>query len=94
MKTVKLRKKHYSDLAQLMRDCGVVDEKNKSANPSIVFANPSDLKKMRKELRTVIKKQYPNITKKGIDFAVECEMLNLSPNECEGIKEGWVVVCA
>ena len=90
MRAIKLKKKHYWDLEQLMYDCDVVT--GNTANPSAVFASPATLRIMHRTIAKMFKKDYPHITKKLLDLSVGYYMLNLSPVEFYGIKDGWVLV--
>ena len=92
MKAIRLKKKHYTNFHLLLSDCGVVDKKLNSARPDLVYANPRDIVKMRKALQAEAKKYFPYGSQSQRDMSVEMEMLNLSPNECVGVKLGWVIV--
>lgn len=90
METLKLKKVHYTDLAKLLTDCGVV--KGKVADPSRVLMSPEDLTLMRKALTATYKKKYSYLGKRRLDSAVAMEMLNLSPSECKGVRKGYVII--
>ena len=88
MKKLKLKKIHYRNLPELMRDCGVV--KGSSADPSRVFAHPKDLDKMRIAIAAQYRKEHKYCSKRHVEFCVSYEMLNLSPVEDKNVNPGYV----
>ena len=94
MKTMKLKKAHYVNLAKLLTDAGAVDLKKNVASPENVYCSKQDLKKMTAAITKAFKKEYPGLNPKEIQASVGMHMLNLSPNSSLGdvIKSGYVVI--
>ena len=78
MKIIKLSKKDYYDLPNLLIKVGLV--KGTTANPSLLFVNKQTLKRMQNEYAKRLKKQNPYISKKALAISVGMEFLNLGPN--------------
>lgn len=93
MKTVKIKKRYYSDLSFMYKDLGLINEKNE-CNPSNVLMSKEDLKILKKTTENLFKKQYPGILKRRLDAGVAMHLLNLSPSERakEAIKPGYMII--
>lgn len=92
MKSFKLKAKHYKSLEQMLDYVGLVDKVNKEAYPSSCFVGPTTYKKLQKTLTKEYKKEYPNSTKKTMEYAIGVYMLNLAPVVVEGIEEDYILV--
>lgn len=77
MKIIKLSKKDYYDLANLLNRVGLVS--GNEAQPDLVFVNNITLKRMKNEYAKKLKKQNPYISKRVLNYSVGMEFLNLGP---------------
>jgi len=94
MKTIKIQKRDYKDLAGLLKRVGAVNVDCTQAYPSHVYFTKHDLKIVEKEITKEFKKHYPYIVDKKLRAAVGMPLLNLAPNAIEGtgLKNGYMLV--
>lgn len=92
LKILKLKKIHFYNLEQLLRDANLVE--GLTAYPERIYISEVDFKKMRKEITRYYKKQYPYIPVSDLRSDIELYMLNLSPSTVidKAIKPGYAII--
>lgn len=91
MKSVKITKTMLKDPALLLEKVGAVD--GNQAYPSHVYMNDKDYRKLEQNLRKALRKEYPYLLKRKIDFSVGMTLLNIGPvNLKKGVQEGYLLV--
>jgi hypothetical protein len=92
IKTIKLKKKHYSNLEQLLRDAGLVEENE--AKPWNLFVNKKTYKLITQEITKAYKKEFPYVNTNKLKSSVAMYMLNLAPSINDGVKDGYGIIKA
>jgi hypothetical protein len=87
---LRLKKSDYSNMSKFLLRAGVVE--GNQARPDQVYVSAADMRKFRAALTVIGRKQ--GLHGKQLEFAVNMEMLNLSPNgKLESVlKQGYAVV--
>ena len=78
------------DYATFLKSVGAVD--GNRAYPWCVYVSEGTTKTLRKNTRNEYKKEVPLLTKKGLDYAVSLDALNLEPMKSKAIKDGFAVI--
>lgn len=95
MKVVKLKKTDLKKLPEeLLRKFGLVNDKNKTANPSALYFSEADAKVLKQNLKNRYKKEMSHASSKHIEYSAGVHWLNLGPNESlkEALKPGYAIV--
>lgn len=93
---VKWKAKWFKSLYLLYKDEGLIfkdkEDNRENCNPSKVWINPEDSKKLRKTYYNQLKKEYPYLKKKKLDLDVAMMMLQLEPRVDKGVSEGYILI--
>ena len=91
---VKWKAKWFKNLDLMYREEGLITSsyEKEFCNPSKVWINPKDGKKLRVTYYRAYRNDYPFLPKKKIDLAVAMLMLNIEPRVNKGVAEGFILI--
>lgn len=91
---IKWKSKWFKDLSLFYRENGLIESSHglESCNPSKVWINPKDSKRLRDSYYAMYKNEYQFLSKKQIESSVAMYMLNLEPKIDKGISEGYILI--
>lgn len=89
-KSVKITKRMLKDPIYLLRKAGAVH--GKFSYPWHVIMNPKDYKQLYRNVKISIKKEFPYLRAKKINFEASMYLFGYGPSTDEIVSEGWLMV--
>jgi hypothetical protein len=96
MRIVKLSKKDYTYLEDLLIKVGLINKEKQEVYPQNIFVNEKTRKKMKSLLYKEAKQKYPELSKQGLAWIVETYFFQYAPSLIKGggnnLPVGYAVV--